>query len=544
MKYKITLLMILAMLLFVVSLQTTFAANQTIDANTAGGIGGAINNASVNPGDTISLQPETYNKTGNDTSITISKNIILQGNGSTDSVIIDAKGLSRIFTIANNTNVTFINITFINGYNSASGGAILNNFINTSMTFVNCTFANNVAVNNGVVYPVGDISVLNSTFNNNSANRGGAIFTGSLANIIISNSIFNNNYAIYAGGAIYKSNSTNFTVDNCSFNNNSADSYGGAIYNWGGNASYLNSIFSNNSAIHGGAIDIILNRDSTVVVFVSNCTFNNNSVSSNGAAIRNNANLILSNSTFMNNNAVGNGSAVWNNGTLALSGNIMTGNTAGLGQMIYNNGTGTIGTLTLIYLSNSTITTSKGFLVTLYATLTDDMGNTVTGQDISFYVDGVFIANVTSIEGKANTTYLVTQGPGSVIPVTGDYADHDGYSIILKNAELLIPKIPTNITIDVPEEVKVGENTTITSRLTDKNGNPIANATIDFYVDGKKIRSPITDENGVAKIIYTFNKAGKPTIATKYAGNDTYEPSNATTQITVSKIKTNLELKN
>ena len=216
----------------------------------------------------------------------------------------------------------------------------------------------------------------------------------------------------------------------------------------------------------------------------------------------------------------------------------MTGNTAGLGQMIYNNGS--MGILTLIYLSNSTVKTSKGSNVTVYATLTDDMGNTVTEQDISFYIDGVLIANVPSVEGKANTTYLVTQGPGSVFPVTGDYAGHDGYSIVLKNGELLIPKIPTSITIDVPKNLKVGQNTTLKGKLTDKDGNSIANATVDFYVDGKKVGSAVTDENGIAILNYTFTKAGNYNVQAKYAGNDTCLPSNATTQTKVSKIKTKL----
>jgi hypothetical protein len=176
--------------------------------------------------------------------------------------------------------------------------------------------------------------------------------------------------------------------------------------------------------------------------------------------------------------------------------------------------------------------------VTVYVTLTDDMGNTITGQDISFYVDGMFIANVTSIEGEANVTYLVTQDPVSVLPVTGEYAGIGEYSIVLKNGALLIPKTPTNINIDIAKNFKVGQNTVLKSRLTDKDGNPIANATVDFYVNGKKVGSAITDSNGIAKLNYTVKKSGNYNITAKYSGDSTYLSSNATNKTTVFKIKT------
>ncbi|RBQ24500.1 hypothetical protein ALNOE001_01550 [Candidatus Methanobinarius endosymbioticus] len=37
--------------------------------------------------------------------------------------------------------------------------------------------------------------------------------------------------------------------------------------------------------------------------------------------------------------------------------------------------------------------------MTIYATIIDDMGNTVTGQNISFYVNGTLIGTVIATEG-------------------------------------------------------------------------------------------------------------------------------------------------
>jgi hypothetical protein len=112
-----TLLIIAIILIAAISLQAGFAAS--IDNTTSGGIRGALTGAI--PGDTIELEEGTY--TGNNnTNMTINKNITIQGK-TKDKVIIDAQGLSRIFTINNNFTVTFINVTFINGNISYDGVA-------------------------------------------------------------------------------------------------------------------------------------------------------------------------------------------------------------------------------------------------------------------------------------------------------------------------------------------------------------------------------------------------------------------------------------
>lgn len=132
MKYKrLILLTIFAMVILLFSISTVSA----IDNTTTNGINGAITWAV--PGDTILLDSGNYTGTSN-TGITITKNTTIQGNGPTNSVIIDAKGLSRIFTIDNN-----LNLTFLNGNVTGNRGAIWNNNALTMLTFVNCIFFNN-----------------------------------------------------------------------------------------------------------------------------------------------------------------------------------------------------------------------------------------------------------------------------------------------------------------------------------------------------------------------------------------------------------------
>ncbi|RBQ23018.1 hypothetical protein ALNOE001_13050 [Candidatus Methanobinarius endosymbioticus] len=131
------------------------------------------------------------------------------------------------------------------------------------------------------------------------------------------------------------------------------------------------------------------------------------------------------NSIFTNNTAYNYGGSIFNgvNGTynidnMSISSNVMNGNRAGLGNEVYNMGNITV--LNLTYLANTTIKVKNGNNILLFVNLTDDIGNLITGQNISFYVNGIFIGNGTVIEGKVNLTYRVNNNPG-IVPVSGTY---------------------------------------------------------------------------------------------------------------------------
>ena len=430
----ITILFVLA------SLQTVSAANITISDSSSGGILDAVNNPIVNSGDTVFLSPGIYNKTNEDTNITISKNVTIQGNGPTNQVIIDGKGLTGIFNLANNINVTFINITFTNGYTLANGGAIYNPYANTALTFINCVFTNNSASarntgtndgDGGAIYNNGtSLTIINSNFNNNSAEFGGAICNNG-SNFRIINSTFNNNNAEADGGAIYN-DGNGFTIINSTFNNNNADG-GGAIFNNGNNVTISNSNFNNNDAESGGAI-----YNWGVGFVITNSPFRNNNAESGGAIYNDyEGNMTVIGSTFIRNHASEIGGGIYNDGTLLFIGNTMTGNTAGeLGNAIFNDGT--MGVLTLTFLSNSILNVKKNTPITIYATLTDDMGNPVTGGDIRFYINGKYIGTDSPEEGKAKITYTPTIS--GIVSVTGSYSGAGAHEINIKTAELKITK--------------------------------------------------------------------------------------------------------
>ena len=186
--------------------------------------------------------------------IEIRESLTIDGKGHT----IDAAGKMRIFQVTNNAVVTFKNIIFENGWTGSKGygGAVWNNGGNT-------------------------ITVINCTFNKNSANYGGAI---SRVNAI--NCTFINNEAYEYGGAMYEGGS----AVNCTFVNNKAKEYGGAMEGGSAvNCSAVNCTFINNTAIESGAVEQL----SSAV----NCIFINNTAEYTGAMYGGHA----INCTFINN---------------------------------------------------------------------------------------------------------------------------------------------------------------------------------------------------------------------------------------------------
>ena len=117
----------------------------TVDGNTFLDIQNAIDSATAE--DTIYLNSQIY--TGSGSEINIDKSLTIIGS---EGCTLDAQGQSRIFNVAA-ADVTFKNITLINGRSSADGGAIYTE--------------------------TGNVTVSGSTFVNNTARYGGAICSSS-----------------------------------------------------------------------------------------------------------------------------------------------------------------------------------------------------------------------------------------------------------------------------------------------------------------------------------------------------------------------------
>lgn len=174
------------------------------------------------------------------------------------------------------------------------------------------------------------VTVIDSTFTQNKASDGGAIWTFG-PSTIEGDSVFTGNTALY-GGAIFHYSGEDLTIQGSSeFAANQANT-GGAIYSWG-HTLVTNGTFSDNaSECNGGAI--VVNSDVTV----ASSTFTDNVTDCNGGAIFAET-ATIARSRFTRNMAVEHGGAVYVDEVTAdnfsqLRRNTFTGNRADSGGAI------------------------------------------------------------------------------------------------------------------------------------------------------------------------------------------------------------------
>ncbi|MCC7553324.1 MAG: hypothetical protein KO202_02360 [Methanobacteriaceae archaeon] len=328
-----------------------------------------ISKANSSDNAVIYLGEGTFNKNNLDNNLEIN----LAHKNYNGSLTFIGAGYNKTFLDGNNANaifsnigrdsiVTFKNISFINGKNT-QGGAIVSE---GALTIENCIFENNYATSNfgGAIWQrYGDYTIKDSIFKNNSANtRGGAIYSiTSIQNAELINNTFVNNYVrasnTYGAAAfVYGANFTN--VSNNKFINSTGNGYDAVLY--------INSVKTGN----------IINN-----VFI-NCT---NSGTTYAIIYLGGYNFVKNN-TFINSVSPINGH-IYNNGYMNLN----------------------------ITYEDAVITSPTD--ITLKATVTDDMGNLITGptgtsNGISFYYNNTFFKNARVLNGTATAvvTMLINNG--------------------------------------------------------------------------------------------------------------------------------------
>lgn len=117
-----------------------------------------------------------------------------------------------------------------------------------------------------------------------------------------------------------------------------------------------------------------------------------------------------------------------------------------------------------------------------------------------------------------------------------------------KNQTPVVDKISTVIVAsDFNEyaiDYKAGERGKyFTVTLNDSNGNPLANKILSLTLNGKTY-SIATDNNGIAKLQISLQKAGNYKITISFSGDDQYKGSSAVKMIKIIKKKTKIKAKN
>ena len=346
--------------------------------------------------------------------------------------------------------------TFKKNNSTGYGGAIdvtTGGTGNVTINLDNTTFNGNKSKSDGgaIAYEKGNITsnIINSTFTNNTANNGGAIYNFFNSTMTISNSSFEDNTTLGYGGAI--ANFGELTLENTSFKNNNSDTNGGAIYNsnnltikaTGGNEVEItdNKAISEESTngIHNGGY-LYLTADNT-----SSITFNDN--------IGGYGNIYITDE---------------NTGTINFNNKIST-------QSIHLNG----GTLALG--QNASIRTTDYF---------DTVNLTLNGGTFSMKndrIDEVTVASLTIGDNNPNYTFDVNisdiAGASDKIIVNGAFDKNANGSLNLGPLNILAGMADDQIRSDMEFS-----NKDINAVIDEVNKHIIYNGTTyDIYAEGNKI---------------------------------------------------------
>jgi predicted outer membrane repeat protein len=207
--------------------------------------------------------------------------------------------------------------TFTANRAKTSGGAIYiepsyKQYILHRPTVTSSTFQQNEAPAGGAIYSGAFLRVSESGFAGNEAHEGGAIHLTCKDNEILDSS-FVNNRAVAFGGAIYDCTIEDSHIAASTFRGNSAE-LGGAIYSHAIERANIDGcLFEENLADAGGAVSIFADSARTI----SRCAFHANKAMNGGAIF----NLYESTATIRNSlftaNEADSGGAIYNDANLA-----------------------------------------------------------------------------------------------------------------------------------------------------------------------------------------------------------------------------------
>ncbi|MCS7255874.1 MAG: choice-of-anchor Q domain-containing protein, partial [Thermomicrobium sp.] len=234
-----------------------------------------------------------------------STRVVVQGNGATIERASGASNAFRFFRVENAASLSLTDLTLRNGRADSTNGE-----------------------RGGAVYVEdADLSITGSTFDGNYAlNWGGAVLASQTGHLDIVDSVFVENQADLAGGAITADSSTvRVNIWNSTFIDNVSYLGGGAIFSFGADPfNVFNSRFVGNQSLHsdGGAIDVEYGP-----LFVMGSTFEENQASDYGGAVYldYSASASFGTSTFVGNVAKG-GGAIYSYGDFEVLNSTFSGN--------------------------------------------------------------------------------------------------------------------------------------------------------------------------------------------------------------------------
>jgi predicted outer membrane repeat protein len=224
----------------------------------------AIDNSGTRDGAIIGIQDEVHTEAG----IVVSKSLTIQGSGP-EMTIVQAherasQATDRVFTVSENTKVTFRDLVIQNGYPTETpyvGGGILNF---GELSLENCLIRKNKAGDASGIQNRGTMMIINSTLSHNSTDgigdpgmecgKGGGLVNAFQATLIVHNSLITNNSAEGKGGGLHIACEGNATIINTEISQNKATRNGGGIFLKGTLTLIDSQVTRNGTPADGGGV--------------------------------------------------------------------------------------------------------------------------------------------------------------------------------------------------------------------------------------------------------------------------------------------------
>lgn len=290
----------------------------------------------------------------------------------------------RLFSVNSGVSLTLKNIVLANGYGSSSDGGTIYNAGHLILDHATIRDAGNSNFYGGAIATTGAVDVTNSSFINNIAGSGGAIYaTGANALVSISasdfreNSVSSTNPASKRGGAIYLANSAQLTLSSA-------------------------QVYSNTGAYGSG----IANENGSVTLSDVTLAYNKSSGTGNGGGIYNLGTANLTNVTALQNSIrTGDGGGMYNKGTATLSHVTFTFNSSSYGGGIANDH-GTLTVTDSLFSSNSANVAGGGGIASEYGTMTlanVTLADNFASGDAGGVENGKGTATLTNVTISGNT---------------------------------------------------------------------------------------------------------------------------------------------
>ncbi len=178
--------------------------------------------------------------------------------------------------------------------------------------------------------------------------------------------------------------------------------------------------------------------------------------------------------------------------------------------------------------------------IEITGTLVDEYGNGVNGF-VTITIGDAIYTDVPVLNG--NYSYTIEEGLADIdtYEVKVTYAGDDKYLGTETTGYFDIERLVTTLTIDDIADQKVGNNITITGKLVDENGNPVADATITLNINEDTELTVTTEADGTFSQEFTVPVAGLNTIDASFAATDIYTGANAHAEFNAEKIGTKIE---